>query len=458
MKSQASSAGAAALAAQGRAVGEFDGGNTMKRFTMFAVALALAAVLFGCGGGDDAGTDGATVVSFWHAMGGPLGDRLEELVLEFNETHADIRVESVSMGRYQALSQKIMAAVAAGEPPVLAQAYEAWTGELIENGSAEPLNDYIEGPNGLSQEELADFVPGMVENNTWDGTVYSFPFNKSVRALYWNRDLFGEEGLDRAPRNWDEYMDYARRLTKDQDGDGEPDQWGTAGQISAWMFENLLIQNGGRILTPDGTRAAFNGPQGVEALRFMVKLLTDYGKVTSGYEYQNDFQAGKVAMIEGSTVSLSFMEGKYTFDLALAPLPEKEREGCFVAGTNVVIFSEATDAEKRAAWEFIKWFVSPEITARWAAGTGYAPVRMSAMQSDAMLRRFEEIDGLREVYGQLEFASYEPRSGAWYAGRKYLEETAVESALREQASPEEALEMAARAVNAELESERRSKY
>ena len=312
------------------------------------------------------------------------------------------------------------------------------------------MNAYIEGPGGLSAQELEDFVPGMLDNNSWGGVVYSFPFNKSVRALYWNRDLFSAEGLDRAPANWDEYVGYAKRLTKDLDGDGETDQWGTAGQISAWMFENLLIQNGGQILTDDGTRAAFAGPEGVEAGEFMVRLLTEYGKITSGYEYQNDFQAGKVGMIEGSTVSLSFMEGKYMFDMAVAPLPERKEKGCFVAGTNVVVFAEATPDEKRAAWEFIKWFVSPEITARWAATTGYAPVRMSAMDSATMALRFEEIDGLRDVYAQLEFASYEPRSAAWYAGRKQLLEIGVESALRRHSEPAEALKAAARAVDAEL--------
>jgi len=421
---------------------------TRARYGLLVVAVIV--LLAGCSKREEGVTEGVTVVQFWHAMGGPLGDALDELVAEFNASHPDIEVQSVSMGRYQALSQKIMAAVAAGEPPVLAQAYEAWTGELIENGSAEPLNPYIEGPNGLSQEELADFVPGMLENNSWDGTVYSFPFNKSVRALYWNKNLFEAEGLPGAPRTWEEYMEYARRLTKDLDGDGTIDQWGTAGQISAWMFENLLIQNGGRILTEDGTKAAFDSPEGVEALQFMVDLLTRYGKVTSGYEYQNDFQAGKVGMIEGSTVSLSFMEGKYTFDMAVAPLPVHKQKGCFVAGTNVVIFSDATQEEKDAAWSFIKWFTSPETTARWAASTGYAPVRMSAMESEVMASRFEEIEGLREVYEQLEFASYEPRSAEWYAGRKYLEEIGVESALRKHVTPAEALADAARNVNAEL--------
>jgi ABC-type glycerol-3-phosphate transport system substrate-binding protein len=404
----------------------------------------------GCGGGGETSDSGVITVQFWHAMGGPLGDRLDELVAEFNETHPAIEIESVSMGRYQALSQKIMASVAAGEPPVLAQAYEAWTGELIENGSAEPLNAYIEGPDGFSSQDLGDFVPGLLENNAWNGVIYSFPFNKSVRALYWNKNLFEAEGLDHAPRTWFEYEGFARRLTKDTDRDGEIDQWGTAGQISAWMFENLLLQNGGSILSDDGGAAAFNSPEGLEALQFMVRLLTKWGKVTSGYEYQNDFQAGKVGMIEGSTVSLSYLEGKYTFDLALAPLPEKKQKGCFVAGTNVVIFTEATPAEKAAAWEFIKWFTSTEITAKWAAGTGYAPVRMSAMDSETMRARFEEIEGLDAVLAQLEYASYEPKSAAWYAGRKHLEEVGVESALRERMEPREALAEAERLVNAEL--------
>jgi multiple sugar transport system substrate-binding protein len=417
-------------------------------FIGLMVAAGLVA-LAGCAREEEA-AGGAVVVSFWHAMPGSLGDTLDELVAEFNAAHEDIDIESVSMGNYQALSQKIMAGVAAGEPPVLAQAYEAWTGELIENRSAAPLNPFIEGPNGLSADELADFVPGMLDNNSWDGVVYSFPFNKSVRALYWNKDLFATEGLTRAPADWDDYLGDARRLTKRRPGETEPYQWGTAGQISAWMFENLLVQNGGRILSDDGTEARFNSGEGVQALEFMVELLTEHGKVTSGYEYQNDFQAGKVGMIEGSTVSLSFMEGKYTFDMAVAPLPEGKEKGCFVAGTNVVIFADASDREKEAAWEFIRWFTSPEITARWAVATGYAPVRMSAMESEAMAARFTEVEGLREVYAQLGFASYEPRSAAWYAGRKYLEEGAIESALRKQKSPRAALDEAASAVDAEL--------
>jgi len=417
----------------------------MKKMLACAVlAMVVCALLLSACGKKDPG------VQFWHAMGGPLGDTLDVLVAEFNRTHPGSDIRSIGNANYEALSQKIMGAVAAGQPPVLAQVYEAWTAELIENGSVEPLTEYLRGPSGLTAEELADFLPGMIENNTWDGVLYSVPFNKSVRALYWNKDLFAAAGLDRAPATWDEYMEYAGRLTMDLDGDGGVDQWGTAGRIDAWMFQNLLLQNGGSILTPDGTAAAFDRPEGVAALEFMVKLLTEYGKVTSGYEYQNDFQAGKVGMIEGSTVSLSFMHGKYAFQMATAPLPAGTQRGCLVAGTNVAIFADAPRKHKDAAWQFVKWFTSPEITARWAAATGYAPVRMSAMDLPVMTRRFEEVEGWREVFDQFEFAGYEPRATGWYAGRKTLEETGVESALRKHKTPGEALAAAAAAVNAAL--------
>ncbi|MCK4513023.1 extracellular solute-binding protein, partial [bacterium] len=164
-------------------------------------ASVLVVTLAGDGGGEEDGADGVTRLQFWHAMGGPLGDALDALVAEFNESHSLIEIQSISMGRYQALSQKIMASVAANQPPDLAQVYEAWTENLVENGSAESLSPYVNGPNGLSQDELDDFIPGMIANSTWNGEIYSFPFNKSVRALYWNKGAFAEVGLTRAPTN-----------------------------------------------------------------------------------------------------------------------------------------------------------------------------------------------------------------------------------------------------------------
>ncbi len=417
------------------------------------IVAALLAALVAGGCGDRAGGDAVVEVTFWHGMGGPLGRVLNRLVDEFNETHEDIYVNSISMGRYTALSQKIMAAVAAGKPPTMAQAYENWTIELILSKSIVPVQDFVDGPDGLSRESLDDILPVFLENNKWNDVIWSFPFNKSVRALYYNKDLFAASGLDpqHPPVDWDEYLGFARRITRDDDGDGFPEVWGTAGQVTVWMFGNLLLQDGGDWLDGSGERVAFNSVHGVRALTFQRDLLAgDAGFITSGFEYQNDFLAGKVGMVEGSTVSIAFMQGKYDFELGVAPLPRGKRPGCTIAGTNVVIFAGVPEEEQRAAWEFIKWFTDTEQTAKWSAGTFYVPVRASALETDLLRRRFAEYPGLREVYRQLDFASFEPKIAGWYAGRRYLAERAIESVLRGNADVQEALDKAARKADAEI--------
>ncbi|MGQ9603641.1 MAG: ABC transporter substrate-binding protein [bacterium] len=392
-------------------------------------------------------------VTFWHAMGGPLGKVLLEMINDFNRTHPDVRVVPVSMGQYNALSQKIMAAVAAGRPPTMAQAYENWTVELILTESIVPIEQFVRSDDGLTEESLGDILPVFIENNTWNGVLWSFPFNKSVRALYYNKNLFKEAGLDPEypPKNWDDYFEYARRITKDIDGDGYPDIWGNAGQVNVWMFGNLLIQNGGSFLSADGKHVAFNSPEGVEALAFMKKILTEgVGFIAAGYEYQNDFLAGKVGMIEGSTVSVAFMKGKYSFELGIAPLPQGKLPGCLIAGTNVVIFKKAKPEQQRAAWKFIKWFTETEQTAHWAASTFYVPVRRSAFETEILKKRFDEFPGLEQAFAQLSYSSSEPKIAGWYAGRRYLNEISIEAVLRGNVSIQWALNQAAERADTEI--------
>ncbi len=413
------------------------------------LALCAVALLPGCGGGGGQGDPANEPLRFWHAMGGPLGQSLDGLVKDYNAAGHD--VESVSMGKYQALSQKIMAAVAAGGPPDVAQCYEAWTANLIENGSVVPFDGFLTGDEGAAT--LDDFYGIFLAGSRQQGQLWSFPFNKSVRCLYYNKDLFRSAGLDpdRPPTTWEEYRETARALTRDTDGDGEADQFGLASQITASMFENLLVQNGGSLLNEDETAVAFDSPEGLEALEFMTDLLVRDGSalVSQGFEYQNEFLAGKAAMIEGSSVSLAFIEGKYTFELGIAPLPAGKHDTQLVAGTDVVIFA-TTEAQQRRAWEFIHWFTDTPQTARWAAETGYLPVRRSAMEHPVLQAKLSEYEGLAEAYAQLERATAQPKARGWYAGRNILEREAIEPVLRGRMEPAEALAAAAAKANAEL--------
>lgn len=428
-----------------------------------AAILAGALLVLSCGN-RGSGEGGPVRVVFWHAMGGPLGDVLEDtLIAEFNALHPDIEILPVSMGNYSALSQKIMAGVMAGSPPVLAQAYETWTAQLIRGGALVPLDSLMDADPGFTPEMWNDFFPVFQANNTFDGRVYSFPFNKSVPLIYYNADRFDSLGVTPA-ETWEEQRELLKLFTEDTNADGDmlddTDRWGTAFGTSVWTFECFLAQAGGSLLNRDSTATAFNSPEGREALEYMTTLLyvdsTAY--LTTGYDHQNAFADGRVAQVQGSVTSLAFMvkdmnrraeHGLSTFTIGTAPLPAGRRQGVYIAGTNVVLFRNEDPGVVEAGWTFIKWFTRPDIQARWFAGSGYLPARMSSLDEPAYLAKIEMYPGLQGVIDQLYYAVFEPQITAWYDGREFLSE-AVEIVLYGRMSPEEALSRAADLADAEI--------
>ncbi|MBN1434734.1 ABC transporter substrate-binding protein, partial [Candidatus Fermentibacterales bacterium] len=428
-------------------------------------AAAVMLVLFttACGGGEAAAREATVVVTFWHAMGGPLGDVLLCLVDEFNSTHPGIEVVPVSMGSYRALSQKIMASVMAGDPPELAQAYETWTAQLIRGGAIVPLDSLMDLDPDFERGDWLDFVEVFREDNTFDGRVYSFPFNKSVPVIYYNVQLFDSLGLSPAS-TWEEQRELLFDLSLDGNADGdkfdEGDRWGTAFPVSVWMFECLLLQSGGDLIDESGTATAFASPEGIEALEYLSGLVTEDSTayLSTGFEHQREFSEGRVGLVQGSIVSLSFMQddmrrraesGLPVFEIGVAALPAGRERAVLISGTNVVIFGSDHPEKVLAAWEFVKWFTDTEQQARWFSGTYYLPARSSSISHPASMEACERVPGLRDALGQLEYATFEPQMTAWYDGREFLAE-AVEIALYGRMSPAEALRRAADLSDSEI--------
>ncbi len=388
----------------------------MKR--IFILFIILLLILSGCGKNSG---EGKIQVVFWHVMGGPTGDALKSLIDSFNLMNPDIEVVPISVGNYNALSQKIMASIQ--NPPVMSQMYESWTMELFEANRLEPIQ------NLLNDDEFVSITTDMfdifVKDNTFNNIMVSLPFNKSVPTYFYNIDRFNEYGIKKFPETWDDFFSVMRILTKDTDNDGKSDIFGTAFNINTWMFESRLLQFNGQ-LVDDNLNPMFNSNAAVKAIEIDRQMLnkdkTAY--ITTGYQHQDDFIAGKISTIYGSCVSLSFiLAAEPPFDLGIAPVPQADRKAVLISGTNVSIFSKATDAQKAGAIKFIKWFISPEIQAIWSSRTGYLPVMKSSMETEILKNQFEEFPGLRSVYEQLEYAHMEPQANVWYIGRQILGES-----------------------------------
>ncbi len=393
---------------------------------------------------------------FWHAMGGPLGEALLNIVNNYNAQVPDsLKIVQVNLGNYSTLSQKIMGAVASSRPPTFSQVYESWTSELMDAGKIVPVEEYKDMiPDSL----LEDIFPPLIKDNTWNGKLVTFPFNKSVPVYYYNKDLFREYGIDSFPRTWQEFREVAKKLTIDKDGDGKPDIYGTAFVIDVWMFATLLYQKGGRLIVNDS--AVFDSKAGVEALQFLYDLVykDSCAYITTGYKHQDDFAAGKVAMVWGTIVSYSFMKDKIDFDLGVARIPMDavtKDSTVIVSGTNVTLYRDVPDWQRRNAIEFIKYFLRPENQAYWSVHTGYLPLTKSAFEQPEMKKFFEEVPGMEEAMKQVAYCDFEPNNPAWFTGRRYLSTEGLEYALRGVLPVDKALKRAAKIINLELKRKRK---
>ncbi|HDQ99105.1 MAG TPA: ABC transporter substrate-binding protein [candidate division WOR-3 bacterium] len=401
----------------------------------------LAALLLwaGCRSADD-----RVRVRFWHAMGGESQRTLKAMVQRFERENPDVRIELVGMGSYDALAQKLMGAVAAQDPPSIAQMYENWTTQFLDGDRLVPLDSFVRGPDGLDERELADIYPALLENNSWQGRLVTLPFNKSVPVFYYNAAMFAAVGFDSFPATWSGFRAAANRLTRRGPG-GAVETWGVAGGSDIWIFGSMLYQLGGRFLAGENGAPEFNSPAGVRALAFQAGLVLEdrVMKTDVGRAPMDDFLVGRVACLNGSSTWRAPILEDETFLVGMAPLPAWARPAAIVYGTNIGMFRDAKPLEQAAAWRFIRWFIAPEQQVEWSLGTWYVPIQRSCLEDPRIAERLAETPGLRAAYAQMDHAVFEPRGLKWMAGRKALVEE-LEAALHGARTPKQALDAAAR--------------
>lgn len=409
---------------------------------LISILIVSALLIGGCG---KVIRSDKVQVRFWHGLSGPLGDTLNEMIREFNRTHDEVEVVANPISSYTALSQKLMASIQAGKQPDIAQVFESWTAKYVEAGVLVDIDQLIAEDPEFTQEDIDDFYPVFLKSITYQGKKWSFPFNKSVRAYFYNKDNFYRAGLDPDyfPATWDEFRAYCKLLTKPATKDF-PATWGANFTVNEWQFVNLLHQAGGTLLD-ENENVLMNSPAGLEALTYITDLVNKdkTAKSTKEYDGQNEFIAGNVSMFEGSSVSITFMRQQpINFNIGYAPLPTYRTDKSAISGANIVIFKSGDRKREKAAWEFIKWFSDTQQTAKWSARTCYMPVRKSAMRTQTITAFLQDFPQFANIYRQLDDAVFEPQHPAWFEARMELKGY-LEKATKQILSPKEALDQCA---------------
>ncbi|RKX51948.1 MAG: hypothetical protein DRP30_07105, partial [Thermotoga sp.] len=179
----------------------------------------------------------AVEIVFWYPLSGFKGEVFKSLVAEFNRTHPNIKVKAIYTGKYRDTAQKVTAALATKSLP---------------NGGIIPAGPIFTGPYGnykileyIQSDptfDMNDFYDVAWEYSKYKGKICAIPYNISTPVLIYNKKLMKEAGLDpnHPPQTWDELLEYAKKITKDLNGDGEPDVWGLNIKDVPWIFKAML--------------------------------------------------------------------------------------------------------------------------------------------------------------------------------------------------------------------------
>ncbi|MDH4247925.1 MAG: extracellular solute-binding protein, partial [Deltaproteobacteria bacterium] len=139
---------------------------------------------------------GQTEIQWWHAHGGVLGERVQEIANGFNASQKDYAVKPVFKNSYAEAMTAGIAAFRAGKPPHILQVFEVGTATLMAaKGAIYPVHELM--ADSGEKFDAGVYLPTVTGYyTTSDGKMLSMPFNSSTPVLYYNKEGFKKAGLD----------------------------------------------------------------------------------------------------------------------------------------------------------------------------------------------------------------------------------------------------------------------
>jgi multiple sugar transport system substrate-binding protein len=390
--------------------------------------------------GATAKRDGTVTISFMEAMSsGTQKPSLDLLTSRFERTHPGIKVNLIAEPNYGVLQQKEQAAIAAGAPPTIGQAYENWAAGYADAKAIVPLDSYVHGKNGITPAQQKQFWKGVWKDLYLpDGKIWMWPFNKSDYVMYYNADKLAAAGLQ-VPKTWVQFATVAKALTKNGNWAWSTDTGTLAAPADGTIVLLAMIHAFGGQWIADG-KPTLDTKAARKALGFLADL-KKAGALQIGTNYPGETALGA----QRSAFDLSTIAG-YPYELAadgkkftmkVAPLPTgRNGQGNAMAGTNIVIFSKSTAAQKAAAWQYMEFLSEPRQTAYWAEATGYLPVTRAALP---IMKRYIATHPYQQVAAQsLDVARGNPPYAWWTVAEGQLA-TAMQAVLDNGGDPAHAL-------------------
>jgi len=403
----------------------------MSIFRGVITLLTAAVLLYGCGP-----RQRAIELELWIADFNPDTRKLidTDLVPRFEAAHPGVKVNTQYIS-WTHLDEKLTISFAGGVAPDVFQVGAEYVGGLAYRGMAQPLDDYV-----ARWGQAIDYYPASWSTCLYQGKVYGLPYLSAPRVLIYRKDLLSKAGFNHPPDTWEELAQAAQRMTVKRGSVFE--MAGMNVPVSWQIFVEFLWENGGEILSEDGTHSMLDSPEAVEALQFYVDLYRKYQVCpTAGMPVAG----GQIPVFASQRAAMEIMNQfgiynvkKYAPELlpnvGIAPTPLRKQRVISVY-TDWLAMSPQSK-HKDLAWELMTFLMEPENLAAYNSTLFFIPPRRSAvkvagfMQQNPQLQQFVS---LMDSYGRSL-----PAIPEWFEIRTGLQ-SAISAAIYQTKTPEQAL-------------------
>lgn len=324
----------------------------------------------------------ATDIQFWHAMGGRLGEVVEEIAAKYNASQDTYNLVPTYKGGYEDTMTAGIAAFRAKQQPNIIQIFDAGAATIINaKGATIPVADLM---SNFNAEDYIEGVRNFYADS--DGNMIGMPFNSSTPLLYYNKDILAKVGIDAPPATWEEFEAMAPKIK-------EAGYQALAQSHSPWIFSenfhsrhNLQLATGNNGYDSTDVELLYNNDH-MKMHWGKVKEWLDadyYGFYGRGWgDNQDAFVQQKTAMWLGSSGSFGGLANSAEFEFGAAELPywksiTDEPYGTFIGGAALFAMAGKPDAENAGVADFMEFLTSAEMQYFWHKETGYVPITNAA--------------------------------------------------------------------------------
>lgn len=334
---------------------------------------------------------------------------IKDLLPEFNAaTGIDVEIEAISYIDMHSKLVPQLTTPSGGYDAIVVDFY--WVAEFTKAGWLMPLDDLIKQDN----VDTSVYVPSLMSLvGTVNGVTYMLPFYNYSMGIIYRKDLLADSkeqeafkakyGTDlKIPVTWAEYRQQVEFFTRDTDGDGNRDFYGTInqgqrGDCICMQWSNYLYANGGQYHDANW-KATFNNEAGLKAIEDFKQDIAEHGPTGSESfcfdEANSVFAQGKAYSFVTFNILLSGFDDPASSTVVgkadIAPNPIGGLNG----GWGWAIPNSSPN--KDAAWTFIKWVESKDIVKKRTLAGG-APTQAWVFDDPDVVAKRPYMDKLKTL-------------------------------------------------------------